>query len=282
MTRCGVAALLIALCAVGCVEQDEGASYDEVQAASTGCAPTGPLYAQVNVSNIQAGGDTFRVFQPTPLGEGVKLPLVVFSRGTSLNNNGTAYYDSLLTGLAARGYIVISGDDGNQGEGAQALRALDWAKQNVAEVDATRIGAMGHSQGGNAAVHVGIQRPTEIKAVLALMPGAGTLGNVLGGDVSRADDSALAAPTLYMCGSADLIVPTRQCRLRFNDKNAPAWRATLTQANHFAPANDARVATLAQQWFGARLRGECAASAVFDGPQFSLANNPEYIGVARK
>jgi dienelactone hydrolase len=237
-------------------------------------------------SEVTGPGQAFTVFAPQPLGAGgLRHPIVVFSVGTF---GAPSAYEFMLERIASHGFVVIAGDDGNQAEGDQALVGLDWLVAEDERVGSgwfgklgvDRVAAVGHSQGGNAAIHVALKRD-RVTAVAPLMPGAGLLGGA-----ARADESALTIPAFYICGGLDLIVPAKSCTTRFTTTPAPTWTGVIKQANHFTPVHDTAPNAELLGWLISFLRAELmeddAASPRFVGPVFGLTQDSDWKDVQRK
>ncbi len=95
------------------------------------------------------------------------IPAVVFSHGIIANKE---IYFSLYRELARRGIAVLAIDlPGHGGSGGHCdtgtfeykavLSAYDWLTNNNAQIDATRVAAVGHSLGGIASTQAGIFQP---------------------------------------------------------------------------------------------------------------------------
>ncbi len=231
-------------------------------------------------------GDHFQVFQPATLGEGgLHHPIVVWCVGTGASPSS---YQLLLSRFASHGFVVIAGDDGNQGDGDQALEGLTWlVAQNdepnglwTDKLDITRIGAAGHSQGGNAAIHVALKN-AQVSVVLPVMPGEGVLG-----DATKADEAALTVPVFYVCGATDSIVPAAWCESRFANTLAPTWIGVLSGAGHFVPTLATPNATELRHWLIPLLRAElmddCDAQPLFYDDPFALTEDSDWESVDRK
>jgi pimeloyl-ACP methyl ester carboxylesterase len=239
------------------------------------------------VTSVVTGpGQAFTVFAPAPLGEGgLRHPIVVFSVGTGGKPNADKF---MLERIASHGFVVIAGDDGNQGEGDQALAGLDGLISEESRVgsawlgklDVDRVAAVGHSQGGNAAIHAAL-KSDRVTAVAPLMPGAGVLGGA-----ARADESALTIPAFYICGGLDLIAPAKSCATRFATTPAPTWTGVIKQANHFTPLGDTASNAELLGWLISFLRAELmdddAAGPRIVGPVFSLTQDSDWKEVQRK
>jgi predicted dienelactone hydrolase len=227
------------------------------------------------------------VFRPAHPSPAARFPVVVFSVGTG---GSPSAYAALLRHWASHGLVVVAGDSGMQRQGDQAIAALDWLLREAARpgstlyehIDGEHVAAAGHSQGGNAALHVAI-RDRRITSVLALEPGKGQLGGVV-----AADERSLAVPVFYVCGAEDRIVPPARCATRFRNTTAPAWVGIIREANHFAPVGDTSgedqidLRRWTTRWLLAGLRGDRDARAGFEGDDWTLARDRAWSGVRRK
>lgn len=261
---------------------------------AAGCRPADPGddrfsmpgAAAVTVEEGVGPGAHFTVFRPADLGAGAPHAVVVWSVGTGGSPDS---YRALLQHWASHGFVIVAGDDGNQANGDQALEGLAWLLGEDAgggayagTLDEGAIAASGHSQGGNACLHVAL-RDARVTTVLPVMPGRGALG-----DAEIADQSMLAVPVFYICGEDDRIVPPDWCRERFDGTPGRAWMGVVRGANHFAPVagdpgtDDVEIRGWTTRWLLARLRGDAEARAGFDGDGWTLAADPGWTGVARE
>jgi len=227
------------------------------------------------------------VVRPDDLSSDQVVPVVVFSVGTG---GSPGSYESLLRHWASHGFVVVAGDSGMQQNGDQALAALAWLLDQgdtegnplSGHIDHEHIAAVGHSQGGNACLHVALRDP-RVTTVLPIMPGEGVLGNA-----EEADESRLTVPVFYVCGQDDGIVPASHCQQRYDDTPANAWKGVIRDAGHFAPVgHDAgedqidlrRYTTM---WLYAQLLDDPVARQGFFGADWSLATDPGWTDVERK
>ena len=87
-----------------------------------------------------------------------KYPVIVWANGTGC---ATSTYDSLLKIFAEAGYIVVADDSVMTADGTEQRDSIDYildeAKRSGSKfyqkVDTSKIGAVGHSQGGRSAVN---------------------------------------------------------------------------------------------------------------------------------
>jgi hypothetical protein len=99
----------------------------------------------------------YTVFYPGCMAEGEKFPLLTWANGTCAMPEG---YGPLLRMVASYGYIVVAANTVQTGSGAQQRKAIDFMLAENAKmgskyfghVDADKIGAFGHSQGGGSTV----------------------------------------------------------------------------------------------------------------------------------
>lgn len=226
------------------------------------------------------------VYRPSDLDVDAPHPVVVWSVGTGGSPDS---YESLLEHWASHGFVVVAGDDGNQANGDQALLALDWILEQdgpggVYEgmIDEQAIAASGHSQGGNACIHVGL-RDDRVTALLPIEPGWGELG-----DAGIADDSALTIPVFYVCGEDDHLVDAGWCVERFEDAPGQAWVGVVRGADHFAPvgrrsgSDDVEIRRYGTRWLYAQLRDDAEAREAFEGDDWLLLDDPAWIDVMRR
>lgn len=267
--------LALVVLATGCRQADPG---DDVWSMRGDAA--------VTVEEGAGPGGHFSVYRPTDLATGAPHPVVVFSVGTGGSPDA---YRALLEHWASHGFVVVAGDDGNQANGDQALEGLAWILAEDAPgggyagmIDEDAVGASGHSQGGNACLHVAL-RDARVDAVVPLEPGRGELG-----DAEIADQSRLAVPVFYVCGENDRIVSPDWCRERFVGTPASAWMGVVRGANHFAPVarepgtDDVEMRGWSTRWLRAWLAGDAEARAGFEGDAWTLATDPAWTDVMRR
>ena len=98
----------------------------------------------------------YSTYRPAAWPEG-KLPVITWANGTCAQPEG---YGVLLRYVASYGFFVIAANSREVGTGKEALHALDYAKAAnedpsspyYGHLDLSRVGVMGHSQGGLATV----------------------------------------------------------------------------------------------------------------------------------
>lgn len=111
----------------------------------------------------------YSVFYPGDMPEGETFPLITWGNGTCSMPEG---YGPLLRAVASHGYIVVAANSRYVGNGVPMTHALDFmfAENERADskyyqkIDTTKVGAMGHSQGGSGTVAAAMD--ARIKSVI--------------------------------------------------------------------------------------------------------------------
>ena len=122
-------------------------------------------------SQVQQSVDytLYSVYRPGQFNEGEKLPLIVWGDGTCAWPEA---YGPLLRYVASHGFVVVAPNSRWVGDGSQMKKALDFMfaandDQNspyYQKLDTTKVGAMGHSQGGSGTIAVASD--ARVKAVI--------------------------------------------------------------------------------------------------------------------
>ncbi len=95
------------------------------------------------------------VYYPGVMPEGETFPLIVWGNGTCAMPEG---YGALLRYVASHGYIVVAPNSRWVGSNSAMIKGLDFmfaanddpSSKYYQKIDTTKVGAMGHSQGGMA------------------------------------------------------------------------------------------------------------------------------------
>ncbi len=186
--------------------------------------PPGARLSTVVVDDRQ-GRLKCRLAQPAaPPGDG--CPVVAFGHGFV---QLPQFYDSVLAAVASRGYYVIAPDTQtgawpSHGRLADDLwRAAMWAR-DVAGWSGKGRGVVlaGHSMGAGAALLAASRHP-EIDAVVALAALETR---------PRAGLEAIEAPSLFVVGSEDRVVPPARSRRLYDAMTAPSQWAVIRGGYH--------------------------------------------------
>jgi hypothetical protein len=111
----------------------------------------------------------YTVYRPAQWPEG-KVPIITWGNGTCAKTEG---YGALLRYVASHGFFVVAANSRWVGSGNSAMtKALDYAfaatedssSPYYGHLDTTKVGAMGHSQGGMATITAA--RDERVKTVI--------------------------------------------------------------------------------------------------------------------
>lgn len=209
----------------------------------------------------QAEGPDCEVHRPATLGEnGLRHPVIVWGMGTGGFNTYQAAFDL----WASNGFVVAAGLLGNgQGSGQEMLGCLAYVCSTYApNVDCTRVGASGHSQGGGGAIMAG-QDPR----VITTAPVMPYITQGFGG-FDTASIPKQIGPMLLLSGTADTIaVPAQHQQPVFDGTNVPVFWANLVGGNHVTTGIDgiASYKVIVLEWFRLRLMGDESFRSKFYG-----------------
>lgn len=231
------------------------------------------------VKNTQAGPGC-HIFRPAELRDKAR-PVILWGNGT---NVPVTVYAPMLSQWASHGFIVAAALTGSAGTGKEMLGCLDWLeRENVragsvfeGAVDATRVGASGHSQGGAGAIMAG--RDKRVIATAPIQP------YTIGPRYEAGAEARQHGPMLLLSGGADQVADAaRNHAPVFAKANAGATWATLKGAGHATPSTrDSgayRPATTA--WFLYQLMGDAQAASMFEGERCGYCVDPAWSAVRR-
>lgn len=217
------------------------------------------------------------VFYPDSMLSGdAKYPVIVWANGTCCP---TVTYYSICGQMAQRGYVVVANTTLMSANGKAQIASLDYIldKNNdpdsifYGKIDAERVGAAGHSQGGRSAVNAAAV-DARIKALVS----------VAGSSFTK-EVKGLTTPSLFLTGTADLMVlSSLWVKPAYNNVEGPAAYASMKLAPHtacwFKPE---AIAEYSAAWFDAFLNQDAAARAVFM-PGGALSNDGAWTDFASK
>lgn len=217
------------------------------------------------------------VFYPEALETSdAQWPVVVWANGTVC---APVLYTGLLKAVAAQGFVVVASADVMSGSGESQIAELDYIlAQGQTEgsvfcgrLDASRIAAVGHSQGGRSVVNACAADPRICCAVS------------IAGSPFRSEARKLSVPTLFLTATADLIVLSSMwVKPAFNNCRGPAVYASLKNGIHTSCMLKPDVyANYCVQWLRAWLNGDAAALDVFR-PGGALARDGAWKDYAAK
>ena len=199
------------------------------------------------------------IYYPASLMESKEpYPVVVWANGTMC---APALYHSLLSKIAAGGYIVVACTDVMSADGESQIASVDFILEKnedpdsvfYRKVDTEHIAAAGHSQGGRSAVNAAAA-DERIDCVLSIA-----------GSSYQSEAKKLSTPAFFMAGGADMMVmPSLWVKPAYNACKGPAVYASLKNALHTRCCTNASdYAEYALAWFDAWLRDDADAMDVF-------------------
>ncbi|GAB3949043.1 lipase [Kribbella albertanoniae] len=164
-------------------------------------APQGP-FATATVTVPASGARGFgggTIYYPTSTSEGT-FGAVAISPGFTATQSSVAW---LGPRLASQGFVIITIDtlsryDSPASRGDQLLAALDYLTTTSSvrtRIDASRLGAMGHSMGGGGSLEAAKDRP----ALQAIVP--------LAGWNTTKNWAQVSVPTLVVGAESDTVAP---------------------------------------------------------------------------
>lgn len=262
---CAVVASAVLLLGAGCSggsspDGPRESRQDGPSSAGPSYPSAGPLEGPYEVRTQTVGpddvGGRFRggtVYYPA---DGSRdYGVIAASPGLGADQSMVQAYGALL---ASHGFVLITFDtktpqDSPAQRGRQMLDALDWAAEHSAaagRADPDRLGVMGHSMGGGAALHAASREP-RIKAAVPLTPYAG-----------KRDWSGVTAATLVVSGSDDEVAPpSGHARAFYDGLDDAKEKAYLElKGDHFvATPPDRLVSRQTVAWFKHFVGGDKAA-----------------------
>jgi hypothetical protein len=205
------------------------------------------------------------IFAPVNLGDGAKLPLLVWANG-----GGLAWglmFSDFLREIASHGYIIVANGE-PKGWGATdekgQLDAVEWALRPPsgtddirAYIDTSRIALAGQSKGG---VHT-----YAAAAVLRQEPRIKTIGLFNSGLMSRGPKeikmiTGLTTPVYFFVGGTqDVLYKSAGQDWKLIPKQIPAYFASLTNVGHmgtYCEDGGGLFAVAAVNWLDTELKGD--------------------------
>lgn len=194
-----------------------------------------------------------------------KYPIVSWANGTGCP---PSLYDGLLRELACAGFIVVASSETMAADGTAQIAAIDFVISENSnkssalynKVNSSKIGVIGHSQGGRSSVNAGAS-DSRITCVLSLA-----------GSNFVEEAEKLSKPVLFMAGSKDKVVdPQKWIVTAFDAVKGPAVYASLNGAIHTTCcSNPTAYSNYAINWFNAWFYNDGNLKSIFtDGGAFS-------------
>jgi len=223
----------------------------------------------------EAGGATCTIYRPNPMGATCKHPVIVWGNGTGAS---PATYQAVLTHWASHGFIVAAANTSSAGTGNEMVACLDWVIQQsttsgsafFGKVDASHVGASGHSQGGGGTIMTGRDARVTVTAPLQPYTTAGF------GGFSSASIGQQKGAMFLMSGSSDTIAsPTPNQKVVYDGINVPVFWGTLKGADHLVTGtgNIGGYRGPSTAWFRLHLMGDESGRSLFYGASCGLCSD---------
>jgi hypothetical protein len=241
-------------------------------------AAPGPLAVARQTVNDAQGRKLYEVFAPAPLRGG--HPVITWGNGTGAVPGS---YAPLLSHLASWGFVVIDNYKRNTGTGEAILGAAQYmVAQNAdstsplfQQLDVSRIGAAGHSQGASGVINAATNWP-DSALIRTVVPIALPTQTFTQPD-DRYDTSQLTVPMFLIGGTDDFLISptsTNNTAYRRTDDALPAAMAMKKNAGHseITPDGGSQRGYLTA-WLMFQLRDDPRAAAAFSGTDAELLGN---------
>lgn len=193
------------------------------------------------------------VFRPRDVPE--NAPLILWGNGTGAP---TMSYSQGLRHWASWGFVVAAANTTMAGSGEEMLDCIDAVRSAsyADNVDFSKVGTSGHSQGGGGAYIAG--RDDRVTATAPMQPYPFEFG------IGARDPQN--GPMLLMSGGSDMIAPrTVQGRI-YSGAETPVFWATLDSASHFEPSwSFGGFRGISTAWWLYQLKGDNEAAELFTG-----------------
>lgn len=219
----------------------------------------------------------YTVFYPGVMPEGETFPVITWGNGTCAMPEG---YGPLLRYVASYGYIVVAANSRWVGSNTGMRTAIDWiTAENTKEgsdffgkVDTTKVGAMGHSQGGMATATA--SSDPRIQSVILWNGGTSASKPFLAISGERDIFTTAASQLANPVNSA----PRPAAYLFYHDVPTMVnGKTTGGSAGHLTLMQEPeRVVEVAVAWWDMMLKGSATAKALFVGDNCGLCSGTAY------
>lgn len=256
ITGLAAAMLLASTSAMAALPDTPGTAFPAVSSFDN----SGP-YATTN----QSEGPGCRVYRPSTLGQnGVRHPIIIWGNGTGASPQG---YGALLTHWASHGFVVAAAETSDAGTGQEMLACLSYLVQESAasygsyagKLNAGRVGASGHSQGGGGTIMAG--QDDRVRTTAPIQPYTLGLGHQSSSQYNQ------KGPMFLMTGGSDTIaVPYLNAQPVYSRITKPIFWGERRYVGHFEPAGDGGAYRgPSTAWFRYQLMNDSAAASTFTG-----------------
>ena len=211
-----------------------------------------------------SGGGSCTIYRPRNLTN--NHPVILWGNGTG---GSPTTYAAGLHHWASWGFVVAAANTSNSGSGREMLSCLDWLSRSSiqANLDLSKVGASGHSQGGGGTIAAG--RDTRVDTTAPMQPY--TL-SFLGHRSSW--NNQQNGPMLLLGSTGDTIASPRSNQLNvFGDANVPIFYAEVQGPSHFESVGDmGSFSGISTAWFLYQLRGDSNAASLFQSTDCGMCD----------
>lgn len=218
----------------------------------------------------------FTIYRPAEWREGEKVPIITWGNGTCAKTEG---YGALLRYVASHGFFVVAANSRWTGSNGAMTKGLDFAFAATADskspyynrLDTSKVGAMGHSQGGMATITAA--RDERVKTVIIWNGGSTAVKTFL----AVSGDKDIGNPTVS--GMKNALTGNPPGAFLFYHKtigqgSVPGHLTLMTQPE--------RVIEPTVAWFKYKLNGDMDSSKWFLGSDCKLCGMPSEFEYGQK
>ena len=280
---------IITFCALGCaLKQLPLAPENYAKTVETGGRLEAKYLAQgpFDVKKVEATAPVdwgkFVAYYPVELERELeKYPVVLMVNGTGVFSSK---YATSFERLASWGFIVIGNDDPSTGSGDSANATLDYLLTEnddpmsvfYHKVDASRVGLIGHSQGGCGVFNaIGRFDPSRYACAVSLSPADPGFANLL--DDLRYEPDKTTVPTLLLASDVKDVIKPEGAEKVYELLSGPKAMALRLGADHGKTLYSCDGYVTA--WFRWLLADDWDAARAFIGENAELARNKLYGAV---
>jgi hypothetical protein len=238
------------------------------------------LLSNGQTSQVQQSVDytLYSVYRPGQFNEDEKVPLIVWGDGTCAWPEA---YGPLLRYVASYGFVIVAPNSRWVGDGSQMTKALDFMfaanddknSPYYQKLDTSKVGAMGHSQGGSGTIAVASD--ARVKAVIIWNGGTSASKPFLA--VSGEGDILDASPA-SMRQDMEAATVSQAAFLYYHmilqQSDVPGHLTLVTQPQ--------RVVEPATAWWKYILNGDAEAKKFFVGTDCKLCNRAAEFDFGQK
>ncbi len=226
----------------------------------------------------------YRAWYPADMkGGATRYPVIVSNNGTGV---GAAKYEQWFRHMASWGFIVIGNEEGTSWNGKSAEQTLSWllASEKSPDsvfhnhLDRSKIGLIGHSQGGTGVVNAATVQPSARLYKTAVL--LASTHNGYNAFLRWTSDAAeLSIPTLVLVAKDDGLTSPESLTKLYDSIprgvfKAKARRTGVGHGDMLVVADGYVTA-----WMMWQLKGDRNASRAFVGAGPELATNKNFIDV---